>query len=323
MTDSVPSVGARRARIEFIDILRAVALLAMAVYHFTWDLDFHGLVAHGTATDGGWRLFARGIAASFLFLVGISLVLAHGRAIRWRSFWIREAQVLAGAVAITLVTSFITPESFVFFGILHQIALASLVGLLFLRLPPLLTGVLGIGIIVTAFHVATPLTDPRWLAWIGLTADEPRTNDYVPFFPWTGVVLIGIAAAGLAERWGVPAKLARLNTSLRPLRALGWLGRHSLLFYLLHQPILFGLVAGYVQIFPPDQVKLFAASCRHECRKDRDGPTCEAFCGCVETDLAAKNILERLIAGTTSEAENATVRRTVLQCSFPGLPVDP
>lgn len=316
MTDIVSENGQRRVRIELIDILRALALLAMAAYHFTWDLDFHGFVPRGLATEGGWRLFARGIASTFLFTAGISLVLAHDRRIRWRSFAVREAQVVAGALAITLVTSFVTPDSFVFFGILHQIAAASLIGLLFLRLPALLTAAVGAAAIALPFFVSTTLTEPKGLAWIGLAVREPVTNDYVPILPWTGAVLLGIAAAVLSERLGVWRRVAALNAPLSTLRPLAVLGRHSLLFYLLHQPILFGLVAGYATVFPPDQTALFASSCRHECRATLDETACEAYCACVQTRLQADGLLGRLLKEATDDRENARIRRTVLQCSF-------
>ncbi|MCF3639770.1 DUF1624 domain-containing protein, partial [Rhizobium sp. TRM95111] len=78
---------------------RAMALVAMAIYHFTWDLEFFGYVEPGTAGTGGWKIFARLIAGSFLFLAGLGLVLGHGEGIRWHSFWRRLAKVGAAAAA--------------------------------------------------------------------------------------------------------------------------------------------------------------------------------------------------------------------------------
>jgi uncharacterized membrane protein len=69
---------ASRPRLTRIDIARGVALIAMAIYHFGWDLEFFGYMAPATTAHGGWKLFARCIASSFLFLVGFSLVLALG-----------------------------------------------------------------------------------------------------------------------------------------------------------------------------------------------------------------------------------------------------
>ena len=78
--------AAGKSRIEIIDVARGGALVAMAVYHFGWDLEFFGYMDAGTTVTGGWRLFARAIATSFLFLVGVSLFLAHEKRIRWKGF---------------------------------------------------------------------------------------------------------------------------------------------------------------------------------------------------------------------------------------------
>ena len=138
-------------RIEAIDLARGAALIAMAIYHFTWDLEFFGYVDEGMTAHGGWKLFARCIASSFLFLVGVSLFLAHGKGIRWRGFLIRVAMVAGAALAISLVTYIAVPGAFIFFGILHEIALASLLGLAFLRLPALAT------LAIAALVIAAPL----------------------------------------------------------------------------------------------------------------------------------------------------------------------
>ncbi|HEX5933878.1 MAG TPA: heparan-alpha-glucosaminide N-acetyltransferase, partial [Pseudorhizobium sp.] len=127
-------------RITVIDTLRGVALLAMASYHFTWDLEFFGYLEPGTATHGWWKIYARAIASSFLFLAGISLVLAHYPAIRWRSFWKRFAMVAGAALAISIATFIAVRGAWIFFGILHCIAVASLAGLAFVRLPALVSG---------------------------------------------------------------------------------------------------------------------------------------------------------------------------------------
>ena len=91
-------------RIEAIDVARGVALLAMATYHFSWDLEFFGYLEPGTTAHGALKIYARCIASSFLFLVGVSLFLAHGNGIRRRSFLIRFAMVAGAALAISLVT---------------------------------------------------------------------------------------------------------------------------------------------------------------------------------------------------------------------------
>ena len=78
-----------RGRMDALDVARGLALLAMAVYHLSWDLRWFGLVDWPVDSSRGWRIFAGLIAGSFLVLVGVGLVLAHGRGIRWRKALVR------------------------------------------------------------------------------------------------------------------------------------------------------------------------------------------------------------------------------------------
>src|SRR5690606_5901140 len=102
-------------------------------------------------------------------LVGVSLVLAHGDGIRWRGFGKRLAMVAAAALAITVVTRIATPDSFIFFGILHQITLASVLGLLFLKLPGMLTALIAVLFVAAPFYLRAPVFDHPVLWWVGLS----------------------------------------------------------------------------------------------------------------------------------------------------------
>jgi uncharacterized membrane protein len=84
-----------------------------------------------------------------------------------------------------------------------------------------------------------PFFDTRWTNWIGLVTRKPVTEDYVPLLPWLGVMLWGMAAGQwlLARRRGALA--GPLPAPLRPLAALG---RWPLTFYMLHQPVLMGVL---------------------------------------------------------------------------------
>ena len=314
---SAASEKVARGRIDLLDVARGVPLVAMLVYHFTWDLEFFGYLPAGTAHQGFWRLFARSIASSFLFLVGVSLVLAHVRGVRWRSFLKRLAQVAAGAAAVSIATIFITPDSFVFFGILHQITLASIIGLLFLRLPAALVALAGIAVIALPVFFATDLTNPRWFAWIGLAIEEPFSNDLVPVFPWTGIVLLGMAAAKLATTIDLWARLRPFRVTRAPATWLTLIGRHSLAFYLIHQPVSIAVVAAYAQFFPADRIAAFPEDCRRACiAQQADEAFCAAYCGCVQTQLTEQDLLADLLEGRISEEGRSDVDETILACSF-------
>lgn len=231
--------GAGQGRLVVVDLARTVALIGMAVFHFTFDLEMFGHLPQGTTVTGGWAIWARVVAGSFLFLSGVSLVLAHGEGVRWRSFWRRFLKIAGAAALVTGVTLVAVPQAFIFFGILHSVAFGSLLGVLLIRLPwPALLGLAGAVLLVNEL-VALEALNGRWLVWTGLGAQFPLTMDFVPVFPWVAAVLGGMAAAKLAGRMGLWAQLG----SGGPLaQRLSWPGRHSLLIYLVHQPILIALV---------------------------------------------------------------------------------
>ncbi|EEW24700.1 heparan-alpha-glucosaminide N-acetyltransferase [Rhodobacter ferrooxidans] len=236
-------------RLVVLDLARTLALLGMAAYHFTWDLQMFGLVPPGTAVSGFFFYHARTVAGSFLFLAGVSLWLAHGQGIRWGKFWQRLLRVGGAAALITVGTWFAMRDSFIFFGILHCITVSSLLGLAFLRLPALVTAVAGAALIAANLYISNPLFDQPWLWWLGMRTMGINTVDLEPLVPWFGPFLLGLATAKLFTRWGVWSWLAQFPATPSPLlNALAWPGKHSLAVYLIHQPVLIGLVWSYVQL---------------------------------------------------------------------------
>ncbi len=224
-------------RILWLDIARCLALLGMVIYHFTFDLGMFGFVAPYVPVTGFWAVFARTVAGSFLLLAGFSLVLSHGRGIVWPAFW-RRFRVVAGAAAlITVVTWFAMPAQFIFFGILHSIALSSLLGLAFLRLPWGVTLAVAVVVLTLPQVYRDVVFDTPLLVWVGLAPAFPPTMDFEPLFPWFGAFLLGVVLARVMLARG---PLVRVTPS--PIMArLTWPGRHSLVIYLLHQPIMIGL----------------------------------------------------------------------------------
>jgi len=205
----------------------------MVVFHAGRDLEFFGLMPPGTTLSGNWYILARVVAGSFFFFSGLSLVFAHADGIRWRAFWRRMAVIGAAALTISTVTYAAMPSKFIYFGILHSIAACSLAGLMFLAVPPILTLILAAGIL--AIHLASPhpLQGAIW-SFTGLSTDVRPTLDLLPIVPWVSALLFGVAVAKI---WNpVPRRASGL------IEHLGWPGRHSLSIYLLHQPILLGVI---------------------------------------------------------------------------------
>lgn len=318
MTEAITGTTppAPKGRIGALDTLRGIALIAMASYHFTWDLELFGYLEPGTATQGLWKIYARGIASSFLFLAGFSLYLAHSKGINWPSFRKRFAMIAAAAVVITVATAIATPDGMIFFGILHNIAAASLVGLLFLRLPVVVTLIVAAAALAAPFYLTADIFSTPWLLWIGLSPVMPRSNDYVPLLPWLAPFLLGLSAAKIA----LPAGwLDRFRTPSHPRNPLALAGKHSLAFYLIHQPILVGIVYLASLVAPPppvDMVEQYKNLCMRSCVNSENGTAiCESFCGCKLEKLQAEGIFDNMMANKVNEQEQVKMGDISFMCA--------
>jgi len=231
-----------RQRLLSIDVVRGLAIAGVVLFHIVWDLDFTGLLPGNLANHPAWILFGRSLAGTFMFLVGVSLALAHRSKIRWRPFFKRVGVIAAAALVISLVTRLVFPEAFIYFGILHSIAAASLIGILFVMLPAPVSIVAGVTILFLPAFLSAPFFDTRWLAWIGFAENAPLSNDYVPIFPWAGLTLLGLGSAKASLSRGFDEWLVQNEPSGTTMQAMVWMGRNSLAIYLLHQPILLAII---------------------------------------------------------------------------------
>ena len=317
------AAAGRTGRLDVFDIARGLALLAMAVYHLAWDLSWFSLVDWQVAKDPGWRGFAISIAASFLFLVGVSLALAHQDAIRWRAALLRIGRITLAASAISPGTFFALGDEFVRFGILHSIAVGSLVALPFVLMPAWATLAAALAVFVLPRFVAVSFPGDEWAMWTGLTQDPPLSVDYVPLFPWLAAILAGIAAVRLLRGKAPWTLLARIRARGRFMRVMALAGRHSMLVYLLHQPILFGSVWALVTLglVPDGTDRAFLEQCTASCSIARDGPTCERICSCTLETMRGDGAWERLLDAPQDPALNATLNERYAAC-FETLPPD-
>jgi uncharacterized membrane protein len=285
-----------------------------------WDLEYFRYVDPGAATAGPMKWYARAIASTFLVLAGVSLVLAHAERINWRGFGKRFAMVAGAAALISAGTWCFMGRGFIFFGILHQIAFGTLIGLAFLRLPYLITLFVSAGMIAAPFYLRSAVFDaPVWW-WLGLSSIDPPSNDYVPVLPWTGMILIGIAAAKVAMNSGLFARLAAWTDGAvsKPGKWLGLAGRHSLIIYLLHQPLLLSCVYLFSLFVPApavDQNLLYASSCKANCETSRDARFCEAFCPCVKARMEDAGLFDNLMSGKLNPQSDPNVLEAADICT--------
>jgi uncharacterized membrane protein len=243
---SLPPTAAARippaSRLAVIDALRGLAILQMVAYHFIYDLSYFGWVDLAMARDQPWVAWRTAIVTQFLLLVGIGLDLRTAQQVDARRFWRRWLQIAAAALLVSAGSRIVFGPRFIWFGVLHFVALALLLGRAWMRTaaPSWLAALLALG---AGLGLHSTHFDPDALSWIGFATIKPATEDFVPLLPWLAAVFAGLA---LAPRWRAhgfraPGPLARW--AQRPPRLLLALGHWPLTIYLLHQPVLFGLMS--------------------------------------------------------------------------------
>lgn len=236
---TAPVSSGARPRYLLPDIFRGSAVVLMIAYHFCYDLTYFRLAFFDFQHHFFWLSARAFIVTLFVFTSGMSFYLAYHDKIRRRHFVRRLGLITACALLVTAGSYWLFPQRYIFFGILHFIVAGSIVALFFLRFKQLN---LIIGALCVAAGISTghSFFNHSALQWLGLMTNKPPTEDYVPMLPWFGVMLWGLyAGAFLKQRAWFRASLPIPAKTL-----LEWFGRHSLLVYMLHQPLLLGLLFG-------------------------------------------------------------------------------
>jgi uncharacterized membrane protein len=233
-------------RFTRLDALRGVAMLWMTAYHFFFDLNHFKWIAQDFYRDPFWTWQRTCIVSLFLLCAGMGQAVAVQQGQTWPRFWRRWAQVAACAVLVTAGSYFMYPRSFIYFGVLHGIA----VMLIIVRCTAhagawlWLLGALAIATKFIAAHAhfywpAIGFLNEKAFNWLGFISVKPVTEDYVPLIPWLGVMWWGMAAG----QWLLHKRPALLAGALPAgTHWLAWLGGWSLVYYMLHQPVMIGLM---------------------------------------------------------------------------------
>jgi len=219
----------------------------MFFFHFLYDLNFFGIYKI-SLYSGFFLIYAYTVGSIFLLLVGLSLSLSYNRIKNnltkkqvFTKYLQRGFKIFGLGMVITLGTWIYLHNGFIVFGVLHCIGISILLSYPFLKLryPNL---ILGIILILFGLQLNNFTFDFYWLLWLGFTPSTFYTVDYYPILPWFGVVLLGIFIGNtLYPEYKRKFLLVDLST-LKIVKILSFLGRHSLVIYLIHQPIMIGFI---------------------------------------------------------------------------------
>jgi uncharacterized membrane protein len=244
----MPEYQSGSQRLQRLDALRGLAMVWMALFHGSFDLNQAGkfTTIQNFYLDPFWTLQRTAIVSLFLFCAGASQALAQapGPAQLSRRFWQRWLQITACAALVSIASAWMFPASWISFGILHGIAVMLLVARFSGRLPVAVLLLLGAAIIALPHFAQHAFFDTRWTNWIGLVTHKPITEDYAPLFPWFGVMLFGTCAG----RWTLHRQTILSGPLPAVLRPLAPLGRWPLTFYMLHQPLLIAGITIWVAL---------------------------------------------------------------------------
>jgi uncharacterized membrane protein len=239
------SSSKKKAKVRFweVDCLRGIAIIGMILFHFFFDLNYFNVYT----LDSDWKfwwIFPRAIAGTFILLVGISLTLSYNRAKRVKSgkalcykYLIRGMRIFSLGLLITLMTWIFLPKETILFGILHFIGISIILSFSLIKHPRLAL-LLSFTILLAGIYLQNFTFDFPWLLWLGFAPSDFYTFDYFPLLPWLGITLLGIFFGNLFYPEGVRRFRIKELSNFFPMNPLCFLGQHSLLIYLIHQPII-------------------------------------------------------------------------------------
>ncbi|MFZ4714374.1 MAG: heparan-alpha-glucosaminide N-acetyltransferase [Bacteriovoracaceae bacterium] len=216
-----------KKRSDLIDLFRVLAIILMVIFHFTYDLSLFDYNKIDFYNEPFWFWLPRIIVSLFLTAVGASLVITYKTHFDRKKFFIRQSKLVFLSIGVSLLTYFIFPDRWIYFGTLHCITVTSFIGVLFIHRPNLS--------LILSFLILALILIFKWDT-MSLSGLFPiRSMDFIPPYPWMAWVWLGIFLAYRPWIYS-PFKLPFVDSKVK------FLSRHSLIIYLIHQPILFSSI---------------------------------------------------------------------------------
>jgi uncharacterized membrane protein len=222
----------------WLDELRGLSLVLMTVYHFIYDLTVFKILDFKMDHDFFWIYFRYLIIFLFTSIAGFSLGLQSPE--KLLDLKKPLMQIFLCALFITIFSYWNQSSTFIYFGILHFMFVAKIFSFPLIQRPRL-SAILGFIILcLPLFFSHEFFFKPFWII-TGLSPLKPKTDDFVPLLPWLGVMFISLSLGRHSRSlsWISDRSLFSVESNLT--EGLRWIGRHSLLYYMTHQGLLFPL----------------------------------------------------------------------------------
>lgn len=225
-----------KPRLLFLDLLRGFTVILMVIFHFSYDIAYFKIVEFDIIHHPFWYLFPRVIVFLFLYVSGVALAFQYKESINWNSFLKRQGILGSLSLIVSLATYIFFPDRWIYFGTLHAIFTVSFMCLPFLNWPKIS---LATGLTLFIPSIFFDFNLPWW------RLPHPSL-DYISPFPWMGAMLFGFYSAHTFwTKLEGNVRLQKIFHTPVLFKSLNILGRHSLLIYIVHQPLLFSLFHSY------------------------------------------------------------------------------
>lgn len=244
-------------RILFIDEVRGFDIILMVCFHAFYTMGWLLDLPIGKTLYFFFEPAQPFFAGLFIFICGICCWFSHNN-------WLRGLELAGVAVAMSLVLYFVMPDQMIWYGILHLLAtcilLFALLKPLLSRIPPWLGLILAATLAILTWNIpyyngsffgveglwslAVPesMIQNPWLYPLGL-GHIRGASDYFPLMPWFFVFLCGSFVGVWATKGKFPKWMYRSHAPF-----LSAAGRHTLIIYIVHQPIIYGIGLAAAQV---------------------------------------------------------------------------
>lgn len=225
--------------------MRGIAVILMIIYHMIFDLAFFNIYNFGVLSSPFWEIIRDMIAGVFFLLVGISLHIHfknkqphETKETLIKKYLIRGIKIFSWGIVISLLSYLLNETLYVRFGALHLIGFSIVLAIPFIFTPRKYALFMGVFFAIYGLIINQMNCDSTIL-FLGCSPETFQTFDYFPIFPWSGLVLIGLWLGSKLFHTIPSLKKLQSQKIPTPLHGIVFLGKNSLLIYLIHQPVIF------------------------------------------------------------------------------------